>query len=109
MDRDSQTLNYNTFNDTPIVGGRTALVGSPMGDREVGSGIPMTPLRGSSSQEVEPKKPPVDCDSTADDQWPTGVPDRLPCYPSTGTPVCGAYKDKATNSHILDGTAGCRH
>ena len=46
--------------DTPIVGGGTALVGSPMGDRVVGSGIPRTPLRGTSSQAVEPKKPPVE-------------------------------------------------
>ena len=46
--------------DTPIVGGGTALVGSPMGDRVVGSDIPTTPLRGTSSQEVEPKKPPVE-------------------------------------------------
>ncbi len=46
--------------DTPVVGGGTALVGCPMGDRAVGSGIPMTPMRGSSSQDVEPKKPPVE-------------------------------------------------
>ena len=31
-----------------------------MGDRAVGSGIPMTPLRGTSAQEVESKKPPVE-------------------------------------------------
>ena len=46
--------------DTPVVGGGTALVGSPMGDRALGSGIPMTTMRGSSSQDVEPKKPPVE-------------------------------------------------
>ena len=46
--------------DIPVVGGGTALVGSPMGDRAVGSGIPMTPMRESSSQDVEPKKPPVE-------------------------------------------------
>ena len=31
-----------------------------MGDRAVGSSIPMTPMRGSSSQDVKPKKPPVE-------------------------------------------------
>jgi len=46
--------------DTPIVGGGTAHVGSQMGERVVGSGISMTPLRGSSSLVVEPKKPTVE-------------------------------------------------
>ena len=54
----AQGSGMHVMMDTPIVGGGTALVGSPMGDRAVGSGIPMTPLRGTSSQEVEPKKSP---------------------------------------------------
>jgi hypothetical protein len=46
--------------DTPVVGDETSLVGSPMGDRAVGSGIPMTPMWGPSLQDLEPKKPPVE-------------------------------------------------
>jgi hypothetical protein len=49
--------------DTPVVGGGTALVGSPMGDRAIGSGIPMTPMWRPSSQDLEPKKLPVESTS----------------------------------------------
>ncbi len=96
--------------DTPVVGDETSLVGSPMGGRAVGSGIPMTPMWGPSSQDLEPKKPPVEGTSeglTAIAQ--RMIPDRFPGYPSTSKLVCGAYKDKSAGSHILDGSAGCRH
>ncbi len=46
--------------DTPVMGGGPSLVGSPMVDRAVESGIPMTPMWGPSSQDLEPKKLPVE-------------------------------------------------
>ena len=49
--------------DTPVMGGGTSLVGSPIGDRAVGSGIPMTPMWRPSSQDLEPKKLPVESTS----------------------------------------------
>jgi predicted RNase H-like HicB family nuclease len=36
----------------------------------------------------------IDSDRSADDNWSGSVPDRLECYPSTGTPVCGTYEDE---------------
>jgi hypothetical protein len=59
--------------DTPVVGGGTALVGFPMGDRAVGSGIPMTPMWRSSSQDVEPKKPSVEGKS----EGPTAIAQQM--------------------------------
>jgi hypothetical protein len=90
--------------DTPIVGGGTAHVGSQMGERVVGSGIPMTPLRGSSSLVAEPKKPTVEGTSeglTAIAQQMISGPKWTP---STGTPVCGAYEDKVASSHLHVGS-----
>ena len=46
--------------DTPIMGGGAAHAGSQMGEQAIGTGIPMTPLRESSSQPGDPKKPAVE-------------------------------------------------
>ena len=46
--------------DTPIMGGGAAHAGSQMGEQAIGTGIPMTPLRESSSQLGDPKKPAVE-------------------------------------------------